>query len=182
MTAKTTLGIALLMALADCTSGAPRSGIGAAAARAPDTARAEQASPAGGRDSAAITQELVRLEEEWKQAFERHDTAILERIVADDYLAFGPEPLTKRDLMKEAKDPSMLKVEDWSTDDMRVRVLGGSADVAVVTGHNTQKGRDHRGKRYSMEARFSEVWVQRDGRWQCIAGHYSHIMLPKRQD
>jgi ketosteroid isomerase-like protein len=126
-----------------------------------------------------VAQELRRLEEEWNGAFERHDPAALERIIADDYLAYGPDTLTKHQVIEEAKDTS-VKIDDWSNDDMRVRVFGGSRDVAVVTGRSTQKGKDRTGKPYNTQVRFTEVWVTREGRWQCIAGHYTEIH-PKRQ-
>lgn len=179
MLAKITLGTALLVVLAGCKSSARQGELGAAD-QTPDTARAGQTTGAGeGRDSAAVTQELLRLEEEWNGAFERHDPTALERIIAPDYLAYGPDTITKRQIIEQVKDTS-VKIEDWSNEDMRVRVLGGSADVAVVTGLNTQKGRSRTGKPYTTQVRFTEVWVNREGRWQCIAGHYVEIH-PRRQ-
>ena len=177
MLPKIALGTALLVALGGCKSTARQGDVGAAD-RTPDTARAEQTAREG-RDSAAVAQELLRVEEEWNRAFERHDPAALERIIADDYLAYGPDTLTKRQVIEEAKDTS-VKIDDWSNDDMRVRVFGGSSDVAVVTGRSTQKGKSRTGKPYNTQVRFTEVWVNREGRWQCIAGHYTEIQ-PKRQ-
>jgi len=34
-----------------------------------------------------IKQELMKLEEEWHNAYVRHDAEVLERILADDYIA-----------------------------------------------------------------------------------------------
>jgi ketosteroid isomerase-like protein len=177
MLAKLTLGSALLVAQASCKSTAREGDLGTAD-QVSDTAKEQASSARGGRDSAAVIQELLRLEEEWNAAFERHDPAALERIIADDYLAYGPDTLTKRQVVEEAKDTS-VKIDDWSNDDMRVRVFGGSSDVAVVTGRNTQKGKSRTGKPFNTQVRFTEVWVNREGRWQCIAGHYTQIH-PKR--
>jgi hypothetical protein len=39
--------------------------------------------------NAKIERELIRLEEEWHNAYVRHDAAPLERILADEYIAIG---------------------------------------------------------------------------------------------
>ena len=56
-------------------------------------------------------------------------------------------------------------------DDFRVRVYG---DAAVVTFRLTVKNRIN-GNESTGQERFTDTWVNRDGRWQCVAVHYSRI-------
>jgi hypothetical protein len=48
------------------------------------------------------------------------------------------------------------------------------ANVAVVTGRNTVKGTFAR-KDISGPTRFTDVFVWRDGRWQCVATQFGRI-------
>ena len=57
------------------------------------------------------------------------------------------------------------KLDSSSVDDMKVRVYG---NVALVNGHFTQKG-VYKGKDLCGEARFTDVFVKRQGRWECVS-------------
>lgn len=57
--------------------------------------------------------------------------------------------------------------------DMKVHVYG---DVAVVTGQNTIKGTwEDIPRNISGPYRFTDVFVKRAGRWQCVASQSSRI-------
>jgi ketosteroid isomerase-like protein len=117
-------------------------------------------------------QELIRLENEWADAWVKSDVAFFERIGADDYTWTAPwgEVWTK------ARDLALLKSGDsvitsWVLSEMKVRVYG---DAAVVTGRCAVK-EAYKGKDVSDQYRFTDTWVKRAGRWQCVAGHSSVI-------
>ena len=57
------------------------------------------------------------------------------------------------------------KLESSSVDDMTVHVYG---NVAVVNGNYTQKG-SYKGKDISGGGRFTDVFVKRQGRWECVS-------------
>ena len=55
--------------------------------------------------------------------------------------------------------------------DMKARVYG---DAAVVTGGNTTK-ETIKGKDISGLYRWTDTWIKKAGRWQCVATHASKI-------
>jgi ketosteroid isomerase-like protein len=67
------------------------------------------------------------------------------------------------------------KAQSVSADELKVRVFG---NAAVVTGRDTLKGAQYKGKDLSGQYRFTDVFVQRDGRWQAVASHSSKIAAP----
>jgi len=78
--------------------------------------------------------------------------------------------------MTKADDLELIKSGDsvitsWVKDEMKVRVYG---DAAVVTGRDTIK-ETYKGKDTSDQYRFTDTWVKRAGRWQCVAAHSSVI-------
>jgi ketosteroid isomerase-like protein len=117
-------------------------------------------------------QELIRLENDWANAWVKHDVAFFERIEADDYTWTSPWGW----VMTKAQDLALVKsgkdmVISWVLAEMKVRVYG---DAAVVTGRDTIK-ETYKGEDVSSQNRWTHTWVRRAGRWQCVAGHSSEI-------
>jgi ketosteroid isomerase-like protein len=159
--ARITLGGALLVILAGCKSAARKEL--EAADRASDTADAGQTSGAA-VDSAAI----AKAHEQWIRAFQQHDPTLIEPLLAEEIVYHGVEPFTKQHLMTHVRDTSFT-LESVSNNEFRVRILGSARDVAVATGSVNAKGR-REGKAFNLQNRYTEVWVKRGGRWQCVAG------------
>jgi ketosteroid isomerase-like protein len=63
------------------------------------------------------------------------------------------------------------RLASFKLDDLKVRLYG---DLAVVTGRNTSKGTLH-GSAAQGQSRFTDVFVKRDGRWQCLASQVTPI-------
>jgi len=160
--ARVALGTALVAVLASCKS-TPRKGELEAADRAPDSADAGQTSSAA-VDSAAI----AKAHEQWIRAFQEHDPTLIEPLLADEIVYHGVEPFTKQHLMEHVRDTSFT-LESVSPNELHVRVFGSARDVAVVTGSVIAKGR-REGEAFNLQNRYTEVWVKRGGRWQCVAG------------
>ena len=64
---------------------------------------------------------------------------------------------------------SSVHVELSEMSDAKVRTHG---NTAVVTGAYHEKGKN-KGKPYEYRDRFTDVWMNLDGKWQVIASHYS---------
>jgi ketosteroid isomerase-like protein len=126
-------------------------------------------------EAASAEQELIKLENEWADAWAKRDVAFFERIETDDYTWTSPsgEVWTKpRDLafvksLKPDKDAPFSQV----IAEMKVRVYG---DAAVVMGRDVIKEM-HEGKEISRQERWTDMWIKRAGRWQCVAGQSSEI-------
>ena len=122
----------------------------------------------------SVTQDLQKLENDWSQASMRRDAAALRGFYADEYQFTDADGV----VTGKAKELDNLtngafRLTAYKFDDLKVRAYG---DVAVVTGQNTIKGvwEDiHRD--ISGPYRFTDVFVKRDGRWQCVASQSSRI-------
>jgi ketosteroid isomerase-like protein len=120
----------------------------------------------------SVEQELIKLENEWADAWVKRDVAFFDRIIADDYTWTSP----RGDVWTKAQDLALVKsgetvIKSWVLADMKVRVYG---DTAVVTGRNTIK-ETYKGEDVSGQNRWTHTWVKRAGRWQCVAAHSSEI-------
>jgi len=122
--------------------------------------------------SGSVEQELIRLENEWNDALVKPDLAFLDRILAEDYMFTSPEGvvLTKAQMLGMLKSGEDV-ISSSVTHDMKVRVY---EDAAVVTGHSTYK-ETVKGKDISGEYRWTDTWIKKGGRWQCVADHASKI-------
>lgn len=124
--------------------------------------------PAGQPDRAA----LIKAEQDWAQALEHRDTATLACILADEFEDADPfGALSDRStvLARTEKNPgSRHKLSD-----MHARVYG---DVGYVRGLATALTAEGRTKTI---VRFTDVYVYRDGRWQCVAGHESELPIER---
>jgi len=123
-------------------------------------------SPVWAQTPSAVEQELLKLESNWGDALLKNDTAALERIYADEYLFTDSEGVTwnkSQDLANTKSGAS--KITSFKLEDMKVHVYG---EAAVVTGKTILKG-TFQGKDISGQHRFTDVFVKRAGRWQCVA-------------
>ena len=113
---------------------------------------------------------LVQIEQNWAQALERHDPATLGCILADEFEDAGPDGgLTNRTttLTKAAGHAPV----HHQLSELQPHVNGDFGYIrGLATAVNAQ------GK-VVARVRFTDVYVYRDGRWQCVAGHES--MLPE---
>ncbi|MGA2361368.1 MAG: nuclear transport factor 2 family protein [Candidatus Aminicenantales bacterium] len=122
--------------------------------------------------SGSAEQELLKLEQEWGDALVKPDLAFLDRILGEDYMFTSPEGevLTKAQMLAELKSGEDV-VSSVVNFDMKVRVYG---NAAVVTGHSTDK-ETVKGKDISGEYRWTDTWIRKGGRWQCVADHASRV-------
>jgi ketosteroid isomerase-like protein len=117
-------------------------------------------------------QELIGVENAWKQAVVQRDAQALHRLYADEYTS------TDREGQVWAKTEDIqidtagnFRLESFKLDDLNVHLYG---NVAVVTGRNRGRG-TLLGRPASSETRFTDVFVRRDGRWQCVTSHSTDI-------
>jgi ketosteroid isomerase-like protein len=123
----------------------------------------------------SVEQDLINLENEWVGVVVKRDAASIDmlrdRIVADEFIMmFDGFVFTKAQYFEYVKT---IKEEILSFvgDEWQVRVYG---DAAVVMGRGTMKTR-LAGKETTNQWRFTDTWVKRAGRWQCVAAHNSTI-------
>jgi len=122
--------------------------------------------------SGSVEQELMKLENEWNDAWVNRNIAFFDQILADDYIV----TFSDGNVYTKAQEIANVKSgEDVATsvvgDDFKVRVYG---DAAVVTYRMAVKGQ-YKGKDNSFLFRWTDTWIKKDGRWQVVAAHQSRI-------
>jgi len=115
---------------------------------------------------------IIAMENAWNQAQVQHDSKALELMVADTFVdtEYDGQVLNKAQFLASIKQPS-YEPSTMVNEDVKVRVY---KDVAIVTGGYRVKG-TVKGKPYEHHGRFTDTWMNLNGRWQCVASHSSHV-------
>jgi ketosteroid isomerase-like protein len=116
---------------------------------------------------------LIRLERGWNDAFYRKDVAFIERLLAEEFIATYDDG-SQGDKAKELALVVQFNqaVESATQDDFIVKVY---RDTAVVWFTLRIVG-IKQGQKSELNLRYTDVWVVRDGRWQCISTHSTRIV------
>jgi len=137
--------------------------IAAAVSEAPGVPEAERR---------AIVRAIEGLEAEWFQVYESHDLAVLERLIADDFVATlaDGEMRGKREHIA-AYPADFASLASVTNGELKVRVH--TVDLAVATGlyAATPRGGGGPATRY----RYTDTWLRRGGTWRCVATHENRL-------
>jgi ketosteroid isomerase-like protein len=113
---------------------------------------------------------LVQIEHLWLQAVEQLDMAALGCILADEFeeADFAGALIDRPAMLATAENPGKgHPVVEFS--DLHAEVYG---DFAFARGLAVIRSADGKPQ---VRSRFTDIFVYRDGRWQCVAGHESHF-------
>ncbi|HZP58986.1 MAG TPA: nuclear transport factor 2 family protein [Opitutaceae bacterium] len=120
-------------------------------------------------------QALQTLEQEWANAVKHRDVAKIDQIQAEEFMFTDPagRVWTKAQALKTVGSGSLI-IDSFELSDLNVRIYG---TAAVVTFRVVWNGRSN-GVDISGPQRMTDVFVQRDGRWQCVASQTTRIPSP----
>lgn len=133
----------------------------------------EAAGPASQQRKAQSDQEvLVDLEQRWNMAFYRRDAAFIATILADDFVATYDDG-SRGDKAKELSLASNFaqQVESAVQDEFTVKEYGDTALVRFTLRLSGLR----QGQRAETLLRYTDVWIIRDGRWQCVSSHSTRV-------
>ena len=117
-------------------------------------------------------EELLKVEKEFAKAIVKNDLEGIERLVAVDWIIVGPDgEIVERARFFEVIKSGAMTHDAMESEDFRIRVCG---DSAVVTGITRTKGK-FMGQEFSTKERATDVFVKRDGRWQCVLTHLTRL-------
>lgn len=120
-------------------------------------------------------QDIRKVEADLTQAELRHDAALLDAILDDDYATVDilGRVTTKVQVMAAVKaaPSSDLRMDSMENDEIRVRVYG---NTGVVTGRTTARG-SVANQDFNNQVRFTRVYVKRGDRWRLVASHVTRI-------
>ena len=164
-------------------SPAPKSVASPSATKAPSSSKATTSpTPAPSASSAAAMptkkstpEATIRdIEDKWEASVARHDTSVAQTYLADDFRGVSSKGkiLSKSNLLSEIKKDTdtYTSTKNGKVD---VRVFGGQ--FAVATGTSTEIGKAKDGKDFKRTFRWTDVWVLRKDKWQCVASQAMHV-------
>ncbi len=120
----------------------------------------------------AVERTLIELERGWNAAFYDRDVAYLDSILADDFIVTYDDGARGDKARELALAESFnQQVVSATQDDFIVRVYG---DTAVVLFTLRVVG-IRQGQEAELTLRYSDVWVLRDDRWQCVSSQSTRM-------
>jgi hypothetical protein len=120
--------------------------------------------PAWGQSVAE--KELLKVENDWSTAWVKSDAKFLEQLYATEYRSTGSDGVVhnKVDGIKDDVSPEYTD-KSFTLSDLKVHIYGEAAVVTGLNHENFKKG----GKAEQVDVLFTDVFVKREGRWQCVA-------------
>ena len=120
----------------------------------------------------SVEEHLVALERGWNEAFYARDVEFLESILADDFIVTYDDG-ARGDKARELELSASFnqRVISATQEDFIVQVYG---DTAVVWFTLRVVG-IRRGQEAEIALRYTDVWVMRDARWQCVASQSTRL-------
>ena len=115
---------------------------------------------------------LIELERNWVAALQRNDVKFVASVLAEEFVATYGDG-TRGDRAKELQLVADFnqQVDKWTVDEFMVKVY---RDTAVVWFTQRLVG-PIQGKPTEITARYMDVFVMRDGRWQCVASQSTRV-------
>jgi ketosteroid isomerase-like protein len=130
---------------------------------------------ASGGQSAPVRsdqQNLIKLERDWDAAFHRKDVAFIDSILAEEFVSTYGDG-SRGDRAKELKLATEFnqQIDSSTLDEFVVKVYG---NTAVVWFTQRLVG-PSKGQPLTLTYRYVDVFVMRDGRWQCVASQSTKV-------
>ena len=115
---------------------------------------------------------LIELETKWNEAFHRQDAAFIDTVLADEFIATYGDG-TRGD---KAKELSLAREFNQQVDSSRLEdfIIKVYRDTAVVWMTQYLVG-PVQGRPTEVKYQYMDVWVVRDGRWQCVASQSTRV-------
>ena len=118
----------------------------------------------------AIKSKLKEMEDSWakSQMNADHGAAAVSEMLAADYVG-----ISSKGVMQD-KEANVKRIKDDTdtytsavNDQMEVNVF--APNLAIVRGKSTEAGKDKKGKAFSRSFVWTDTWMERNGKWECIA-------------
>lgn len=128
--------------------------------------------PAAAQSAGSTREVLIELERGWNDAVYRQDADFVAGLLADEFVATYDDG-SRGDRARELALVAAFNQQVISAvqDDFRVAVYGDTA-VVWFTLHLVGL---RQGQEAELTLRYTDVWVRRDGRWQCVSAHSTRV-------
>jgi ketosteroid isomerase-like protein len=115
---------------------------------------------------------LIKLEHDWDAAYHNRDVKFIENVLAPEFVATYAEG-GRADRAKELALAAEFnqQIDSSVLDEFIVRIYGDTA-VVHMTQHLTGPSK---GQPLTLTFRYIDVFVLREGRWQCVASQSTKV-------
>jgi ketosteroid isomerase-like protein len=161
-------------------SAAPASATSAQKKEAPMAAKPAAAKPATAASAATAPKAAAKnmsvkdMENAWEAAVAKHDAASIDGFIAADFVGVSSKNkfIDRSDEIGELKkDKDTYK--SAKNEKLNVKMFG--SNVAIVTGRAREVGTGKDGKAFDRTFLFTDTWMMRGGKWQCVASQVNKI-------
>jgi hypothetical protein len=114
------------------------------------------------------------MENKWEASVPTHNYSTVEGYVSADFMGVSSKAkfVNRSQMLSEYKgDKDTYK--SAKNEKLNVRMYG--KDVAVVTGRAREVGTGKDGKAFDRTFLFTDTWMMRGGKWQCVASQSTKI-------
>jgi ketosteroid isomerase-like protein len=112
-----------------------------------------------------VEQELLKWEKDFERAVVSNDADAIGKFLPDDWVIIDPDGgFIDRTRFLSVIKSGQLSHELMESEDVKVRNYG---DSAVLTALTRTKAK-FMGQEFTTQERATDVFVKRDGRWQCV--------------
>ena len=117
--------------------------------------------------------DLQQLNQVWNRAWLEKDGALVEKLMADEYVYIAPngQQLDRQAILKIIRSPT-FQLDSSSRTELSTKVVG--EDVAVMIFHSQAKGR-FEGKAFNDNHTCTMLCVRRNDQWQLLLEQCSPI-------
>ncbi len=120
-------------------------------------------------DQTELETKLKGIEASWNlsQIDKDHGLKLLEEIIADDFFTITDKGITqnKAELLK-SRTENKEAIAEVINGDMTVTFY--SDNLATIVGSHVTNGKDIDGKVFSRTSYWTDTFMERNGKWQCI--------------
>ena len=115
---------------------------------------------------------LEQLERDWINALQTNNVAFVDSVLAPEFIATYDDG-TRVDKTRELQIVKEFnqQVDEWTADEFIIKVFG---DTAVVWFTQRMTG-PVQGKPTQFVSRYMDVFVNRDGKWLCVASQSTRV-------
>jgi len=113
-------------------------------------------------------------ENAWEAAVGKHDYATVEPMVASDFIGVSAKNkfIGRNEMLSEFKGD---KDTYRSAKNEKLNIKQYGNNVTVVTGRAREVGTGKDGKAFDRTYLFTDTWMMRGGKWQCVASQITKI-------
>ena len=131
---------------------------------------------AGNSNKGDVAAAIQAMENKWEANVAKKEAGLkeVEPMIASDFVGVSAtgKRMTKGSLIAQVRKDSDNYT---STKNSNLKVYVMSSNVAIVVGDAIEQGKGKDGQAFDRTYRFTDTWLERNGKWQCVASQIALV-------